>query len=317
MTEKDDIKRGMIETGKADAPSDEAKVRWVPTPDSLDRAHRLAAKLGYRFDARQTEAHGRDLLRHYFDDLRRVLPEVTPYFRFDHGSRNELQASIGLVEDHARVFIDEHLHFWLLGLNFIATVSACYDLEKEDEEALRILTADHFRMYADPVEVHYRVREALWPWHERFTKLLEVANAVTQTMTVFTLCHEVAHSYLGHLHELDEPDHEIAADSLAFEYLLRIHRYRDDLQFAQIDASTLCAPCQFFSILHAARVFTLGSDSATDSHPSALDRRQALIERTRARWPDTSVARFEAVEPAFQALHGVGTSFSDAYLSGS
>lgn len=276
-----------------------------PTEESLSIAETMAKRLSMPFDRETTRARGERLLAHYYDDIRTVAADTLGDVTFEHGSSGRIEAFAALASlDTRGIFVDEYLQFWLFAVNFLTTFRACYEFSGEERAELARLFAEHCLMLEEPLAHHERLRDELLPLMNRYVAILPAVNALTQCMSVFVICHEIAH----HLHDHvglgggQSPDDELVADATAYDLLLSVHDARERLRYAEIDTSTLCAPALLLDYF-AAALRTLGrEDGPSATHPSLASRKAALLGRARGSWAERAETKYVGLLASLDAL---------------
>lgn len=279
-----------------------ASVKRVPSEDSLDLSQQIAETLKMPFDRVEVSSHGRNILSLYFDDIVCVLPEVGEQLFVEHGSINTLEAFVGPASERGHIFVDEHLDFWLFGLNFLTNFKACYHCSDEEVAQLSEWIRGHLNMLDNPTAIHLTLRDDLRPLLEDFTAILPATNALTVAMLVFILCHEISHYFLNHLEQAAAPQLELEADQRAYELFLRLASHRTELKYAQIDESVTSAPCLLMLYFRALVLFRDGKDVASDTHPPVTDRLNQLLALSPSVWSERSKEKFDVLGDQFRIL---------------
>lgn len=282
----------LIDPDDCDPPEKIASTRQVPTIESLDFAQLIAKRLNLSFVRDHVESQGRNLMLLYFNDILRAVPEIGQNIEIEHGSNNSLDAFIRPSATHNRIFIDDHLDFWLFGLNFLNTLRSCYHFSTEETQHLAKWIQLHLTMPDNPILLHRTIREETCPLMEKFSTILPAANAMTVSMQVFIICHELSHHLLGHLGLAAERQLEFDADTHALTIFRRVAAKRNLLDFAQIDVSTICAPSLMMIYFRELALFRKGCDIATPRHPPLQGRLNRLFALSAPDWPSTAQAKF-------------------------
>jgi len=281
-----------------------ATSKLVPTEESLAFSERIAKELDLPFDREQTAAHSQELSTRYFKDIVSVIAEFTKGITLEQGSTNSLEAFIEPYQSEGWVFIDDHLDIWLFSLNKLVLFKACYHTTDEEEAQLSEWVKRYLSisMTEDPHQNNLVLREETRKLFINYANLLPVANAMSVSMMIFIICHEISHHYLGHLNQAASPSSELEADKLAYELFLKVAEHKDRLKSAQIDESTTSAPALMMVYLRGLSLKTLGADIGTTQHPPASERLAALIEMGKTTWSDTSRERFTELKLQFEKL---------------
>lgn len=270
---------------------DEAQPRRVasgvfkPTERSLSIAQAMASALDQPFDRAQVQHDGQQLLSLYFQDIQSVAEDQFEAIDFEHGTSSQMQAFAALPRhDLKLVFVDEHFHFWAFGLSFLVYYKACFRIDEAETADLKALVSHHFDMLKTHAATHLTLREQMLPLQMGYPDILFPTNALTQAMTLFVICHEIAHHMHGHPGTPDDPDQELVADREAYALMLRVHEARDTLTHAQIDVKMLCAPALMIQYLRAGLLYHRGHDEPSRSHPSMFDRLASLEALGSSSW---------------------------------
>lgn len=267
-------------------------IRYVASEDSLKKAAFLAERLGLglEMDRDTTVTRARDLHALYFADIRTLIPEYCAEIQFEDLAGHSIEVCISHTDNGPRLRFDQHFSMWHFSLNLITVIFSFYRLPSDDMQILGELLEDRLRQWHHPMD-HQELREREWPWHARFPDVQPLAHALTIAMDVYTICHELAHAHLGHLDQ-KHVDHalELEADRLGYELFQTIQNNGEHITHARLDAKLLAAPCLslgYIDLLERWSAKQSGKSEIADSasHPKALVRRQALMDRYAAKWP--------------------------------
>lgn len=269
--------------------------KTIPTKQSLDKSEHIAKALGMTFNRSAVAVDGRQLHKNYYRDICKTLNLPTNQIEFDSGRLNTMEVFVAPLKGRDIVVFDDFMDFWVQDLNFLLTFSACYHFSKEETVALTDMVQRRLDWTGNHESRHSEFRDELWPLVSNFVDILPAANALTMTQVAFMLCHEIAHSTLGHLSGGDRYEIELEADHQAFEYLLKVKSNRDKLTYLKINDSTLGAPSLSLLYLSAMSKKNLGVDSSTKVYPSFEERAKKLERQASLHWNDRSVEKFQVL----------------------
>jgi len=278
--------------------------RLTPNDRGLDASAMIAERLGIRFSRQQTAKHSQELATLYFKDIADTVPHLVAGLDIEQGSINSIDAFIEPYKTQGWVFVDDRLDIWLFGLNVITTFKACYRTEDDEDQQLSEWIKEYLAMATSShlAARQMQVRNETEKLFSNYADMLLPANALSISMIVFIMCHEIAHAHLGHLDQPENPDNELAADQLAYDIFLRIAEKRDQLAHAQIDQSTTSAPCLMLCYFRALTIASTGKDIGTTEHPPVSERIDALLARGKASWSEASKMKYDELSKQFNLL---------------
>lgn len=242
------------------------------TEKSLDIAAEVARLVGQSFDLEETSSFVGRLHRTYYDNIVKTLGLSNMTIGFASGNSRQVAAFV--PRQSTIVHFDEHLDFWTFTLTHLLTVSACKVLSVDERSVLLKL----FHFVADPVLFPSRyseARERLLPWIRQHSDCLELSHALSRGMIVFIICHEIAHTVLGHTRIVTSKTHEFKADALAVEYFRRIQQEGTNVEWIFVHQKVLCAPILLLRLVsHAESIVETrtGTSPNRESHPAPSER---------------------------------------------
>lgn len=252
------------------------KKRFSPNEHGLLVSKNLADKLGLPFDKEKTEHDTLALLDLTFRDISSVLDAETRNFQFENFASRDFAAFAEPSNSQPLIFMDQQFTLFFLSMNFLVCHRACVVLRDEAEQENLRLFNETLRTLANPYN-HEAVREDFKPLFLNNPEVLVLANALTNCMIAFILCHEIAHHAQDHHSYPESSEQEFEADAIGFNYLSRISQHAHNLSIVKVSANKLGAPVLAMDYLHAAE--TLGISKPDQSiHPRAQQRAEKLME---------------------------------------
>jgi hypothetical protein len=137
----------------------------VPDAYGLEKAAKLAVKLGQDFDPADTAAAAEKLHQVNFTEIAECLDLTQAGPRFVSGGYRLVNAFASPEADGENlVGFDELLDFWLMDLTHLTLIPTCYDLS--DEQYGRLLNTFHARLnlMVDPYS-HEESRDDVWEFY--------------------------------------------------------------------------------------------------------------------------------------------------------
>lgn len=248
------------------------------TDMSLDIARSIAEALNSPFDAESTRQFAADLHRTYFESVIQTLGLAQTQVAFESGNARSVDVFISRTQT---VHLDEHLDFWLYNLTHLLTIAACKALSYDERSALLELLKDASDPETFPAN-HAAIRKRFLPYLSSHPDCMELSHALSRSMLVFIICHEIAHSTLGHSPKKPSSENELAADQRASDYFLTIQKAGKSVSWIYVHEKLLCAPLILFRLLslgESVMALRTGNEPLRNSHPAPLTR----FEHTRAR----------------------------------
>ena len=281
-----------------------ASGRLVPNDRGLDSSAAIAEKLGAAFNRELTAKRSQELATLYFGDIAHVVPELVTNVDIEQGTINSMKAFIEPHKNTSWIFVDDRLDSWLFTLNFLTTYRACYTTAMKIDPKLISWTERILRLGAaqNPGAEQLKLRDEVGALFIAHARILPSVNALTVSMIVFLMCHEIAHHNLDHLNQAVNPLHELEADKLAYEIFLRVADKRNELKHAQIDLSTTCAPCLMLTYFRGMTLLLNGRDDETKAHPPIFVRLEALQKLGAPGWSAASHEKHTELNRQFSIL---------------
>ena len=283
-----------------------AKGRLVPNDRGLDSSAEIAKRFGVKFDRNETARRSQELAIRYFKDIVSVLPEYTKGIDIEQGSRSSLQAFIEPYQQTSWIFIDERLDLFMFSLNFLTNYRACYESARDHDEETKgymrrsLALGASKELGADQIGI----RDDVGSLFEDHYEILPAVNALNVSMIVFTMCHEIAHHHLGHTSLKAEPAQELEADRLAYQLFTAVCEQRHALSNAQVDISTLSAPCLMLHYFRGMTIQLIGADVETRHHPKFSDRIAQLYRLGSRGWSELAKQKHSELTYQFDFLAG-------------
>ena len=274
-----------------------------PTPESLEKARRVAERMGLPFDLSATETMAPDLHAIYFTRVVEILglrSEDMP--DFTDGDFRRINAHVEPGEGRPEIRFDQQVDHWFMGVCHLVLISAAFPLDAATYGRL----ADHYTDFLDwrlDAYLLERRRDAHFEFFENYPDAWNLSHALSRSMTLFVLCHELAHVRLRHL---DDPrplrDLEFEADTTALDYFHQIVAQGPAAGEVCIDEKVSGAPLLVFRLFEAER--RRHPDridpriGGPDQHPKPMER----LEHLRASMPPASEKAQEVTEGMLKAF---------------
>ena len=251
---------------------------------ALDRSEELARSVGLPFDREKTRELTRHLHDHYFRRLLKILPDVPPGLQFDALALRTLDAFIS--GDDNRIVFDEQIDFWLMTCAQLNTIAACFEMEPAEYQSLVKLFGDYSNIRANPFQ-HEELRKRFWPYLNHYgAPALKLSHALSRSMILFIICHEIAHARLGHLQHPATPEHEWEADATASDLWGLVIDAGESAADIFVSPKIAGAPILMMRYLDLAERYHFRKSNRSPSrttHPSPLSRATRLRECLRSR----------------------------------
>ena len=193
----------------------------VPNAAALAMAGDIAARLGLPFDAQAVAEQSRSLYENMFADLKQVL-EIEAPPRLESGSYSLTR--LFLTPDAARapvIVLDIYFDYWIAALSQIAAIATFTVPDKPLWLALGARMSETFELFVEPSRFE-TARQNMAPLFADHGELMNISFGMARAMTIFALCHELAHWQCGHLDQAPGAEQELEADREAASLFLRL-----------------------------------------------------------------------------------------------
>ncbi|NOR61433.1 MAG: ImmA/IrrE family metallo-endopeptidase [Rhodobacteraceae bacterium] len=257
--------------------------RYLATKGSLDLSEAIAKDLGEEFDRESVAKLSERVLEQTFSDLVSVLNLPPDEYAFKSGIYSGVGTFVALSSDgQPHIVMDMVFDFWLFATAHISTIVASHILEDDARKYIKETTDELFSLLIESNRFR-KSREKYLPLLLDYKESLNLSSALARGMTIFVMCHEIAHCHLGHLDKPQSKSIELEADRLASEFFIRVvdaapHSVKTT---AYVDAKIAAAPIILMQLLslYEEWVETKGVDiSSVSSHPKAKDRTKIISE---------------------------------------
>lgn len=243
---------------------------------SLTAAELVARALEAPFDREATKALAQRLHQAYYLQLGAVLGEPFTTTPFDASALRNVNAYAerSTASGADTIYFDEQLDFWLLTCVHLTTVAACKALSAIEYRSLIQLLMGQLDVPGNPY-LHERHQARFKGFMMRHVDCLELSHALSRAMVVFVMCHEVAHTSLGHTAEEQRIEHEIEADRLAASFFTRVIDAGAEAGLIFIHPKLAGAPVlwmRLFDLLERHIFRQSGTKISGRTHPPALTR---------------------------------------------
>lgn len=199
----------------------EPVLRYIPTDNALDLAEELAKALGQPFDRAAVAAQSETLHETMFADLAASLGVDASALTFRSGVYSRARAFVGRSTTGAtHLGLDLVFDFVIAAAGHIMVVLATVELEPDEVRRLHRALDDVFSLFVDNHRFK-TLRESVRPLLTDYHYCLNLSHALTRSMTVSVLCHELAHLELRHLERPASAELELEADARGAELFLR------------------------------------------------------------------------------------------------
>lgn len=286
--------------------------RFHATEPSLDFAQLIADSIGQEFDREEVRELASTLHERMFTDIVRILDLEIEAPQLHAGVFGYPRAFSAKTDDgKLAVALDMVFDFWVFFSAIIVAVCTFTVPEQDDERLIARDLSTLFNLFLAR-EDYVRVRQQLAHYllDERYKgQLLNLASLIARSMTVFVLCHELAHVALHHHEkELNERVDELEADAEAARYFIKLieHGKRDRNTFIHIDPTVACAPLILTMVLELFETWAIhqGMDVQTGSdHPPAMLRTKQLQDILQPILSDKAVEIAVGATMAISGLH--------------
>ncbi|MCB9942450.1 MAG: hypothetical protein H6851_02330 [Geminicoccaceae bacterium] len=259
--------------------------KYRPDKKSLEMARRIAEAQGHAFDREATRELGGKLHDVIYADLVRVLEIDPATLDFRSGVFPEARAFTASSKDgKPAVVLDTVFEFWMFSLAHLVCICTFTVPEAHERRSIVANVERLFELFSYSGRFE-DIREHMEPYieHPEYgTEILKLSNLLTRGMTVFVLCHELAHVQLGHLDTSETTaETELQADAHAVTLFRRVKDYgrSDNKTYIHIDPKMAGAPLilsMIFELYEAwltSRGVVLGDVS---KHPPASQRTAQL-----------------------------------------
>lgn len=286
--------------------------KYSATESSLDIAEAIAKSLGQSFDRDAVAKQSEDYLENIFSDLLDLLEIDPSTISFQSGIYPKARTFAALTkEGENHVVMDMVFEFWISSATQINTIIATQVLETNTFDQIGKITEEIFSLFSESHRFKV-VREKFLPLMLDYPDCLNLSHALSRSMTLFVMCHEIAHCQLDHLHKTQSRELELQADKLAAEYFLKIV-LRDKSQIknsAFIDPKVAAAPILLMRLLETYEIWqnAKGIDiSLSSSHPKAVERIDTISPIIQ---PNLDEKALHILDGMSKALEDLNTSFS-------
>lgn len=258
-------------------------LRYLATQSSLDLAEKIAEELGVEFKREEVAKLSENMEEQIFADLVAALDLNVAEFNFKSGVYSKAQAFAAPSSDESSyVVVDMVFDFWLLGITHVSTVTAAKILDIEQQNQIGTVADELFWLLTESHRFK-SVRETFLPLMLEHGDCLNLSGALSRSMTIFIVCHEIAHCRLDHLSQPPSPQIEFDADRLATEYFAKItgikRNHRENTAF--VDEKVAAAPIilmQLFAIYETWLEAHGFSTNSIDTHPRSSERAERVRE---------------------------------------
>ena len=255
------------------------KSGYHATPESLGFAEQVARAMGgpMGFDSEATRELVETLHNDYFGAVLKSTEENIAGICFEAGSSRRIQA----FADANDIFFDEQLDMWLESCTHLTAIAACKTLEADEYLSLIEMLLKILDQPKDAY-LHEAHREEFRPFILNHVDCMELSHAYSRAMTVFVMCHELAHIQLGHTASRPTLEHEYEADYKATEYFIRIVAKGEEAGMIFVHPKLVSAPLlmlRFFDLFERRLFHRHGLRLKHESHPPIARRISALENR--------------------------------------
>lgn len=279
------------------------------TPSSLEKSELVAKALGIPFDENVTGKLVDNLHDQYFQGILSIIGPIEGVTGFYHGDFRHMNAAITqtTTDQTTSVLFDQQLDFWLLDLTHLTYVAAAFALEAHVFQRLAesIDRCLDWRIAPHRLE-HDREMHNEFFFSNDFTRGLMISHPLSRAMTIFIICHELAHAALGHSAISASEQLEFAADAKAAEYFQLIVAKGTEAGVVTVDPALASAPqllMRFFESEHRKHP-SLHAPNANGlrSHPEPLARRAALAKLIEPRLTERGKIVLAGMSEAIEAI---------------
>lgn len=259
-------------------------LRYSATEKSLDFSESLAKRLGQKFDRDAIATQSKDVLEQVFKDLLETLKIDPSSLIFKSGiySRANTFAALS-TSGQNHVVLDMVFDFWVFASTQINMILAAHLLESDAHKKIINMVEDLFMLL---VESHRfkQTREHFRPYMSEYADCLNISGAMSRSMILFVLCHEIAHCHLDHIKKVQTVALEYEADKQACKYFMLVVANSVSgrkKHTAYVDIKVAGAPILLMRLLTVFENWlkSNGFDlDAVSSHPKAVDRATRLEE---------------------------------------
>lgn len=279
----------------------------APTEDALDLAEEIARALGQPFDRQATAAQSESLHETMFAELVESLGLDPEAVAFRSGVYSSARAFAGLSQEKMpHVVLDLVFDFWVFAVGHMMVIKATTALSKDELARLHGVLDQVFTLFIDNHRFT-RLRESFRPLLLDYEQCLNLSHALTRSMTVSVLCHELAHIRLGHLGRPASRDLEFEADALGAGYFMD-HVRRGTASgptSAYVDPKIAAAPIlllRIFDLYEAWLAKHGGGATNSATHPPASERADRLDARMRSGLTERAIYILDGMSAALADL---------------
>lgn len=199
---------------------------YRPTRSSLDFARAIAGRMDRDFDEAEVSRLAHNLYAVMYADLVRLLDLQSPP-QLDAASYSLTRVFLALDrERRPTIVLDMIFDFWLFAATHLTSVATFNAMPRD--KALHFINVFEAVLNLFVTGAGYKnVRAQVAPYLLDYPRELNISSAMSRAMTVFALCHELAHAECQHLGKPGSREQEDEADREATAYFLRIVRQQE------------------------------------------------------------------------------------------
>lgn len=282
--------------------------KYSATESSLDLAEEIAKGLGQDFDRKAVAKQSIDYLENIFSNLLIKLEIDPSIITFKTGIYPKVRTFAALTKDgETHIVMDMVFDFWLFSVTHINTILATHVLEKNVSDQIEKVTEDIFSLFSESHR-YKLVREKFLPLMLDYSNCLNLSHALSRSMTLFVMCHEIAHSQLDHLNKPQSQELELEADKLAAEHFLKVIGMKKGQikNSAFVDPKVAAAPILLMRLLETYELWLKrkGIDITTPySHPKAIVRAEIVSDILRPNLNEKALYILEGMTDALESLN--------------
>ena len=223
--------------------SQNERIRYVATADSLAFSRQVAEHLNLDFAADASAADAPFLLSAYYRDLTSALGPPYSEIQYADFSRRRLEARAAqTASGKPYIQIDQHLDFWTFGLCLLWSHAALNGVAASEEasfDASWIAVLDQ----GEKGFAHEDVREKIAPYLTRSGQAIQVAHDLSIACFSAVVCHELSHHRLEHLGKSGSHEIELEADYAGHLLMRKLYAPESKLELIPRHGYSLAGPC--------------------------------------------------------------------------